>query len=162
MAFDDLTQSEDAQRRGYLLEHLMNQLFSIFDIRTRDSFRRNGQGEQIDGGFQVNGWYYLVECRWRKKPADIGDLDGLSGKVRRSGKQTMGLFFSMNGWSENVIPLLKQNDQKSLVLMHGYDLRAALEGYVDFREFLLAKLEHLNFRGEPHLDPQQYLTTKNR
>lgn len=68
----------------------------------------------------------------------------------------------MNGWSENVIPLLKQNDQKSLVLMHGYDLRAALEGYVDFREFLLAKLEHLNFRGEPHLDPQQYLTTKNR
>lgn len=38
----------------------------------------------------------------------------------------MGLFISINGWSENVVPLLKQNPEKCVLLMDGYDLRCVL------------------------------------
>ena len=37
----------------------------------------------------------------------------------------MGVFLSVNGWSENVPQLLKQNSEKSILLMDGYDLRCA-------------------------------------
>jgi hypothetical protein len=112
-------------------------------------FQRNAGGEQIDGAFEMDGWSYLVECRWRTKLADIRDLDGLLGQVGRSGKQTMGLFLSVNGWSENVVPLLKQNAEKNIILSDGYDLRAVLSRYVDLKRLLKRKLSALNLEAEP-------------
>jgi hypothetical protein len=85
------------------------------------------------------------------------ELDGLSGQVQRSGKQTMGMFLSINGWSENVLQLLKQNPEKSIILMDGYDVRTVLAASVDLKDFLLGKLAALNYRAEPHFSIQQYL-----
>ncbi len=99
----------------------------------------------------------LVECRWRKKPADTRQLDGLQGQVDRSGKQTMGLFLSVNGWSDHVPATLKQNSKKSIILMDGYDLRCVLSGHADLRDLLLSKVATLNFESEPFLSVIQYL-----
>jgi hypothetical protein len=121
------------------------------------SFTRNKGAEQIDGAFKLDGWYYIVECRWRQKLADIRELDGLEGAVRRSGKQTMGLFLSINGWSANVPLLLKQNPDKTIILMEGYDLRTVLSGQIDLQDFLLAKLAYLNLKSEPFFGVTDYL-----
>jgi hypothetical protein len=63
----------------------------------------------------------------------------------------MGLFLSMNGWSEHVVPLLKQNPDKSIVLMEGVDLRTVLSLHVDLRRLLKAKLSALNLDAEPYM-----------
>ena len=158
LMFDELAvQDEDAQKRGYLLQDLLNRLFVAFGIPVRRSFTRNNGAEQIDGAFQIDGWYYLTECRWRRKLSDTREVDGLAGQISRSGRQTMGLFLSINGWSENVPGLLKQNADKSIVLMHGYDLRAILSEEVDLREYILAAVENLNFYAEPYLGVREYL-----
>ena len=101
--------------------------------------------------FRLESWHYIVECRWRQQLANIRELDGLNGQVGRSGKQSMGLFLSIQGWSEHVPNLLKQNPHKSILLMEGYDLRTVLDGQVDFHDFLRAKIAHLNFMAEPFL-----------
>ncbi len=158
MMFDEMAKSdEDPQKRGILLQELLNRVFDLHDIPVFKSFMRNAGGEQIDGAFKLEGWYYLVECRWRKKLADIRELDGLKGQVDRSGKQTMGLFLSINGWSENVPQLLKQNPDKSILLMDGYDLRRVLDSPLDLRDFIVAKLAKLNLEGEPFYGVTQYL-----
>lgn len=157
MMFDELAISEDPQRRGFLLQDLLNRLFDIHEIPVHKSFTRNSGAEQIDGGFRLEGWHYLLECRWRKKLADIRELDGFAGQVRRSGKQTMGLFLSANGWSENVPPMLKQESDKAIILMDGYDLRCILSGQIDLKDFLLAKAAKLNFESEPYLGAKEYL-----
>lgn len=157
MMFDDIAKNEDAQRRGYLLQDLLNRLFDLHGIPVVRSFTRNDGGEQIDGAFKLEGWHYLVECRWRKKLADIRDLDGLRGQIERSGRQTMGLFLSISGWSDNVVPLLKQNPIKSIILMEGYDLRTVLEGRADLRDLLIAKLAKLNLDSEPFYGVIDYL-----
>ena len=91
--FDDLTlQDHNAQERGYSLQVLLNRLFDAFEIPVYRSFTRNDGSEQIDGAFQIDGWYYLTECRWRRKPSDAREVDGLTGQLSRSGKQTMGVF----------------------------------------------------------------------
>jgi hypothetical protein len=69
----------------------------------------------------------------------------------------MGVFLSVNGWSENVPQLLKQNSEKSILLMDGYDLRCVLALEADLRDLLLAKLAHLNFASEPWLGVKSYL-----
>ena len=77
------------------------------------------------------------------------DLDGLLGQLNRSGRQTMGVFLSINSWSANVVPLLKQSSDKSVILMDGYDLRAALAEDVDLRNLMRRKVRALNLAGEP-------------
>ena len=150
--FDELAlQDHIAQKRGYGLEDLLNRLFSAFEIQVHRSFTRN------DGAEQIDGWYYLTECRWRRKLSDIREVDGLLGQVSRSGKQTMGFFLSINGWSENVPRLLKQNTQKSIILMHGYDLRAILSEEVALRDYILAAVGNLNLNAEPYLGVREYL-----
>jgi len=158
--FDDLTFDEDHQRRGLLLQDLLNRLFLLHEITVFKSFTRNQGGEQIDGAFILESWHYLVECRWRDKPADIRQLDGLLGQVERSGKQTFGLFLAMNSWSENVVPLLKQNPNKSIILMDGYDLRCILARTVDLRDIIHAKVAKLNLETEPFFGAYEYLKLK--
>ena len=160
--FDELAQiisPEERKQRGFVLEKLLQDVFKLYQIPTQSSFKRNEGGEQIDGAFRFEGWYYLVECKWTQKLTDIKQLDSLSGKLQRSGKQTLGLFLSMNGWSENVLPLLKQNQDKSIILMDGYDLRCVLDenSQVKLNDLLIAKLEALNLEGQPFYSVKQYI-----
>ncbi len=157
MMFDSLASSTDHQHRGYLLQDLLNRLFDIYQVPVTRSFTRNGGAEQIDGAFKLEGWHYIVECRWREKLADTRELDGLKGQVARSGKQTMGLFLSVNGWSDHVPGLLKQSPQKDVILMEGYDLRCVLAMHADLVELLLAKLTALNIETEPFFGVHEFL-----
>jgi len=154
--FDELAtfqRAEGKRERGYLLENLLSDTFNFYGLPTQKAFRRNEGGEQIDGAFKLEGWYYLVECKWTEKLSDIRQLDSLYGKINRSGKQTLGLFLSINGWSNHVTQLLKQNHDKSIILMDGFDLRSVLVEHNGFslEELLIRKLEHLNLEGEPFL-----------
>ena len=156
--FDELAlQGQNAQERGYRLQNLLDRLFDAFEIPVHRSFTRNEGAEQIDGAFEIDRWYYLTECRWRRKLSDTREVDGLAGQVSRSGKQTMGLFLSINGWSENVPGLLKQNTEKAIILMQGYDLRGILYEEVDLRDYVRAAVKNLNLYAEPYLGVREYL-----
>jgi hypothetical protein len=114
-------------------------------------FRRNEAAEQVDMAFHHQGWFYIVECRWRKKPACIREIDGLRGQLERSGKQTMGVFLGINGWSQSLPALLQQSQNKNTVLMDGNDLRAVLNGSIGFTDLLNAKTAALNLAGQAFL-----------
>ncbi len=157
LMFDELGKSNEHKTRGRLLEDLINRVFDLHEITVLKSFRRNSGGEEIDGAFKLEGWHYLVECKWHKKLIDIRQLDSLKGKVDRSGKQSMGLIISINGWSKNVCNLLKQNPEKSIILMDGYDLRCILSNEADLTDLLLAKIAKLNFDTEPFYGVTDYL-----
>lgn len=157
----NLQTKEEKQQRGYKLEKLLNRFFCLYDLETQGSFKRNGGGEQIDGAFKFDGWYYLVECKWTCKLTDIRQLDSLYGKINRSGKQTLGLFLSINGWSENVRPLMQQAPNKSIILMDGFDLRCVLDDTndVNLQELLSKKIEYLNLACEPYYSVQRLLSS---
>jgi hypothetical protein len=155
--FDHLSTKGEPQERGYLLQDVLNRLFVAHGIAVARSFQRNAGGEQIDGAFELDGWHYIVECRWRDKLAGIRELDGLYGQISRSGKQTMGLYLSINGWSEHVAPLIKQNTDKSIILMEGFDLRTVLAQSLDLRRLLKAKVTALNIEAEPYFPASKLL-----
>ncbi len=143
--FYELTRLEDHQARGYALERLPNELFVLFDIDAKASFRI--VGEQIDGAFTFEGTEYLFEAKWRKDWADVADLDSFSGKIGRKLENTLGLFLSVNGFQESVLTTYSQNRPK-LFLMDGRDLSAVLEDRIGLPELLTRKRQHASRTGE--------------
>ena len=150
-SYDALGAAGDPHHRGYSIQDLLNNIFRLFDIPVHRSFTRNKGGEQIDGAFEFKNWYYIVECRWRKKVASIRDIDGLRGQVDRSGGQTMGVFLSIKGWSDHVPKLLKQNPTKGILLIDGHDIRSVLVGTIELQELLRGKVEKPALKSEPFI-----------
>ncbi len=148
--YEELVASDNPQARGYSLQDLLRELFTSSGIEMSKPFARNRGAEQIDGAFALGGSHYLAECRWREELANGRELDGLYGQVDRSGDQAMGVFLSINGWSDSVPALLKQNRRKSIILINGSDLGAVLAGQLSLQEMFQGKLQALNRDSEPY------------
>jgi hypothetical protein len=128
-----------SQQRGYELERVLYDLFELFDLDPKASFRITG--EQIDGAFSLEGTEYLFEGRWQKDAVDSGDLDKFAGRIQRKLDNTLGLFLSINGFSEDGVKAHSAG-RKLTLLMTGEDLMAVLEGRIDFVSLLLRKKQH--------------------
>lgn len=128
-----------SQERGYELERVLYDLFELFDLDPKASFRITG--EQIDGAFTLEGTEYLFEGKWQKDPINSGDLDKFAGRIQRKLDNTLGLFLSINGFSEDGIKA-HSGGRKLSLLMTGEDLMAVLEGRIDFVSLLLRKKSH--------------------
>jgi len=127
------------QTRGAELEAVMTEVFELFELDPKSSFRITG--EQIDGAFSLDGTDYLFEAKWEKDPIDRATLDVFSGKIGRKLDNTLGLLLSMNGFMQTALD--KYSDRRStFLLMDGYDLQAVLEQRIDFVEMLRRKRRH--------------------
>jgi hypothetical protein len=122
--------------RGYALEQLMRELFELFDLDPKASFRL--LGEQIDGAFTFENTDYLFEAKWQDELVGIVDLDAFSGKLTRKLENTLGLFLSINGFSEDAVRA-HSTGRRLMILMDGSDLMAVLEGRIDLMQLLLRK-----------------------
>jgi|SRR5262245_12425840 len=152
---DELTQeyyrllgSDDPQKRGYRLEKIIRQLFEIFDLDPKASFKITG--EQIDGAFSFDGTDYLFEGKWQQQPVKAEDLDSLASKLGRKLDNTLGLFLSINGFSNDGV-VAHSTGKKVLLLMDGSDLMAVLEGRIDLIQLLLRKRRHASQTGNIYL-----------
>lgn len=153
---NDLTRSTDPQARGYSLEMLLNQLFALFDIDAKASFRI--VGEQIDGAFTFEGTEYLFEAKWQQDKASVADLDSFAGKIGRKLENTLGLFLAVNGFQNSVLTTYSQN-RSQLFLMDGSDLSAILEDRVGLPELLTRKRQHASRTGEVFISAYQILSS---
>ena len=151
-----LLASDHAQARGYDLEKIIRNLFMLFDLDPKASFRI--VGEQIDGAFTFDSTDYLFEAKWQKNTTDIGDLDAFSGKLSRKLENTLGLFLSINGYSEDAIKAHSAG-RKMMILMDGSDLMAVLEERIDLLHLLLRKRRHAAQTGDIYLPLHKILYT---
>lgn len=140
--------SKDAQGRGFELEKVMYDLFELFDLDPKASFRNTG--EQIDGAFSLAGTDFLFEARWRQEQSSADDLDSFAAKVRRKLENTLGVFLSINGFTTDGIAAHAAGGAV-IVLMDGADLMAVLEERIDFVTLLLRKKRHAAQTGEIYL-----------
>ena len=150
-----LATSAKPTKRGYLLETLMLDVFTLFDLDPKASFRNIG--EQIDGAFSLQGTEYLFEAKWQDKPCDIQDLDAFGGKVRRKLENTLGLFLSINGFSKDGV-VAHSIERPVMLLMTGSDLMAVLDQRIDFVTLLQRKKRHASRTGKILLLAEQILT----
>jgi hypothetical protein len=143
-----LLSSDDPQQRGYQLEKVLKDLFELFDLDPKASFKI--KAEQIDGAFTFDNTDYLLECKWKKGLINAQDLDGLTGKLSRKLENTLGLFLSINGFSQDAVDV-HSSGRSLIILMDGSDLMAVLEGRIDFIQLLLRKRRAAAQKGNIYL-----------
>ena len=143
-----LVMSTDVQGRGFELEKVMYDLFELFDLDPKASFRNTG--EQIDGAFSLEGTDYLFEAKWQQTPVNASDLDSFAAKVRRKLENTLGAFLSINSFSQDGIDA-HSSGGAVVVLVDGADLMAVFEERIDFVSLLLRKKRHAAQTGSIYL-----------
>lgn len=154
--FYQLVSSNDPQLRGFKLEKIIKELFALFDLDPKASFKI--QGEQIDGAFTLENNDYLFEGKWQKELCNIQDLDAFSGKLSRRLENTLGLFCSINGFSEDAVKA-HSTGRRLIILMDGSDLMAVLEGRIDLIQLLLRKRRHASQTGNIYLKIHEVLAS---
>lgn len=80
------------QSRGYEFERFLKELFDVYSLSARASFRLTG--EQIDGSFVVHNETYLLEAKWQNLPTGASDLHIFEGKLGEKASWSRGLFIT--------------------------------------------------------------------
>ncbi|MGY5132833.1 restriction endonuclease [Streptomyces nigrescens] len=141
--FLELGQMQNRQQAGLQFEPFLNQLFNLFDLEARLSYEL--ASEQIDGALRFDTDDYIVEAKWRKGPVEVEDFDKFDAKVRRKGKNALGLFISVNGFTAGARS--EYEKRTSFITMDGGDLICVLEGRIPFDELLGRKKRWANQSG---------------
>ena len=92
----------------------------------------------------------ILEAKWQNKAVIAKDLDGLAGKLSRKLENTLGLFLSINGYSEDAVKAFSSG-RRLILLMDGSDLTAVLEGRIDLVQLLLRKRRKASETGNIYL-----------
>jgi len=146
--------STNAQGCGFELEKIMYDLFELFDLDPKASFRNTG--EQIDGAFALEGTEFLFEAKWKNERIGAADLDVFASKIKRKLENTLGAFLSINGFTEDGISAHSSGDLVVL-LLDGADLMAVFEGRIDFVSLLMRKKRHAAQTGKIYLPIHEIL-----
>lgn len=141
--FIALVLEKSTQKRGFELEKVMYDLFRLFDLDPKASFRITG--EQIDGAFTLQGLDYLFEAKWSGL-ISANDMDVFASKVQRKLDNTLGLMLSVDGFQPDGVEA-HSKQRPVLLLMSGADLMAVLEGQIDFVDLLVRKRRHASQTG---------------
>ena len=81
---------------------------------------------------------------------DAADLDSLAGKLTRKLDNILGLYLSVNGYSDDGVRQ-HSTGRRLMILMDGSDLMAVLEARINLLQLLLRKGRHAAQTGNIYL-----------
>lgn len=139
--FETMCRSTNPQKRGFEFEKFLNELFNLFDLDPKCSYKIDG--EQIDGAFTHENQDYLVEAKWDSKAMPKSTLHAFSGKVKEKLTTTLGLFIAVNGFSEDCI----KRDNSNIILMDYSDIIMVVENRIDLKRLIYLKRQHASQTG---------------
>ncbi|MFH1119505.1 MAG: hypothetical protein V1775_06745 [Bacteroidota bacterium] len=138
--FNTLARNNNFQQRGFQFEKFLNDLFLLYELDPKSSFKNHG--EQIDGAFTFDGTDYLLEAKW-KQQVNRTDLASFTFKVEGKLKIAMGLLITVDG----ITPEAISPEFKSIIIMDGSDLIAILDGRISLPDLLYKKRRKANETG---------------
>jgi restriction system protein len=145
----------DPQKRGKLLEDVLNRLFRLGGILVREAFVRvalTGEGiiEQIDGVIELDGEIYLVEMKWWEKPLGTGEVSHHLVRVFNR-HCARGVLISYSGFTDPAVVTCKESLARMVVVLCGLqEIVQLLEREDDLAEFLRKKVRAAVIDKNPH------------
>ncbi len=135
----------DKQKRGTLLEKILNRLFEVYGILIREAFKLtddDGKGtvEQIDGAIEIDGQVYFVEMKWVEGAVNVDHVSRHLVRIYHRGF-SRGMFISASGYTGPAIGICREALQKTVVVLCTLEeLVRLLEQEKDLRHFLKDKI----------------------
>ena len=128
----------DPNPRGFAFEKFLRNVFTLFGLAPRSSFRLIG--EQIDGSLQLDSEVYLIEAKWQQELVGAADLFVLQEKVAGKSAWSRGLFISYGGFSPDGLEAFSRGRSTNIIGMNGEDLYFILDGKMSLVEAIRRKV----------------------
>jgi hypothetical protein len=134
-----------SQKRGKLLEGVLNRLFETGEILIREAFelvKEIGEGitEQIDGVVEIDGYIYLVEMKWWKDPLGKKEVSPHLVNIFNRG-HAGGIIISNSGYTYPAIETCREAlTKKIVVLCELEEIVMLLEQKYGLKDFFKAKI----------------------
>jgi hypothetical protein len=160
-AHDDLRQrflgmhtATNPHKRGTEFESFINELFALYDLEPRASYVM--EHEQIDGAFAFDTDHYVLEAKWWKDAIGRRELDVFKTNIERKGKNTLGLYVSMNGFTSDAVAVYSFSTP--FITMDGLDFMAVLDQRIRLDELIRRKKRHASETGHCSLPVAEILS----
>lgn len=134
------------QERGFAFERFLTELFTIFNLKPRASFRI--EGEQIDGSLEFDNVTYLIEAKWQSKPVGQSDLLILHGKIEGKATWSKGIFISMSGFTDDGLTAFSHGRPTNIIAINGQDIYFILKGKMRLDDAIRLKARKAAETGE--------------
>jgi hypothetical protein len=109
---------------------------------------------QIDFAITGDLGHFVAEAKWKKNVIDVGDIDSLRSRVRRSVPGTWGIFFSMSDYSKTAINDLARDKALPIVLFNAAEINLLFNGKLSFTDVLQKKQSDLRNGRLSFLKPE--------
>lgn len=144
------------QKRGKILESVLNSYFKVYQILIKEDFKRLGESgegiiEQIDGIIEIDNQIYLAEMKWKKDPNNSDDIFSHLGRIYHRAN-AHGIFISASGYTPSGLTAAKEALIKNalLILMDLEEFVKVIEGEIDFRNYLRDKIKAAIIEKDPY------------
>ncbi|MGW2040303.1 restriction endonuclease [Streptomyces virginiae] len=150
-----LSPTSNPHKRGIAFEGFINDLFALYDLEPRAAY--NLDHEQIDGAFSFNTDHYVLEAKWWKEAIGRRELDVFKANIERKGKNTLGLYVSMSGYSSDALAVYSYSTP--FITMDGVDFMAVLDQRIRLDDLLDRKKRHASQTGHCYLPASEVLSS---
>ena len=138
---------------GYDFQDWFYKLVDYFEAVNRRPYVVDGR--QIDGSVTIDGTTYLVELKFTSEQSDATDIDSLYKKVSGKADNTMGVMFSISGYSSTAVK--EASGPKGLLLLFDHNhLYMLLHGGCSLEELIRRVRRHASQTGEAYLGPRGF------
>ncbi len=138
---------------GYAFQDWFYRLADFFEVENRKPYVSDGR--QIDGSITVEGTTYLVELKFTGTQSDATDIDSLHKKVSGKADNTMGVMFSISGYSS--VAIKEASGPKCLLLLFDHaHIYMLLNGVCSLQELVGRVRRHASQTGEAYLEPRHF------
>lgn len=110
--------SINENQRGVAFEKLVRSTFDFYGWKIKEVKKK---GEQIDFTGIFEGNHIIGEVRWKAKPIESKEIRDFIGKLNPR-PQSIGLFISCSGYTDDVKEVLTQNQDKIVITFDSNDI----------------------------------------
>lgn len=138
------------QQGGYSFEKWLYNLFILFDLETRKSYKESS-GRQIDMAFSLDGQNYIVEAKFTKSQISVSDVDIFNGKLKKLADGTKGFIISISGFEKSA--LMSASSDRSWILMmdHSHIFSLILNDRISLPDVLKRIIRNASQVGSSYL-----------
>jgi hypothetical protein len=153
-------QTNQSQKRGKLLEGILNRLFEVSDILLRKTFKLVSDEDEeilVSGVAEIDGYLYLVETKWWRKPLGKAEVLPHIENIYSVDNSARGILISTLGFTPPAIAACKEAlTQKTTVLCELKEIVTLLEWQKSgLKDFLKKKINVAVTKKEPLFKPSQ-------
>jgi hypothetical protein len=144
----------DPQRRGYMLEALLERAFRHAHFEADHNPKMDPE-RQTDFAVISHSHRYLVEVKWKSDQAGTPEVDEVRSRLRGGDSTVVGVLFTMLGINEEGVQRIVGHRDYGLVLVFDEaDILVALEDPHELERLLRHKHDELAVHGRVELGAQ--------